>query len=164
MKLEWQGRNREFIRLMFKYLNLFSHYNEKIPSSSGISLNAQEWQTLECIIECEDENRNMFFMANQIGVPKSTFSKNVKRLVDIGLVDRYQKSGNRKDIILKPSDKGREYYKIHSEIIFERMWKIPFSVLDKLSDKNIATMEEFMSKMIAALVPLTEVRELFKIQ
>jgi len=162
MKLEWMGRNREFVRLLFKYQNLFSHYDKKIPSNSGISLNAQQWQTLECIIEHEDENRNMFFMANQIGLPKSTFSKNVKLLVDSGLVDRYQQSGNRKDIILKPSDKGSEYYRIHSEIIFERMWNIPFSVLDKLSDENLFLMEEFMSKMIAALEP--EVRELYKIQ
>jgi len=162
MKLEWMGRNREFIRLLNKYMNLFSHYDKKIPSNSGISLNAQQWQTLECIIEYEDENRNMFFMANQIGVPKSTFSKNVKLLVDLGLVDRYQQSGNRKDIILKPSDKGREFYKIHSKVVFEKGFKIPFSVLDKLSDKNMFIMEDFMSKMIASLEP--EVRELFKIQ
>jgi DNA-binding MarR family transcriptional regulator len=143
-------------------MNLFSNYDKKISSDSGISLNAQQWQTLECIIEHEDENRNMFFMANQIGVPKSTFSKNVKLLVDFGLVNRYRQSDNRKDIILKPSDKGREYYEIHSEIIFEKGWKIPFSVLDKLSDDNMTTMEEFMSKMIATLEP--EVRELFRIQ
>jgi DNA-binding MarR family transcriptional regulator len=143
-------------------MNLFSHYDKKIPSTSGISLNAQQWQALECIIEYEDENRNMFFMANQIGVPKSTFSKNVKLLVGLGLVDRYQQSDNRKDIILKPSDKGREFYKTHSEILFEKGWKIPFSVLDRLSDENMATMEEFMSKMIAALEP--KVKELLKIQ
>jgi len=162
MKLEWMGRNREFIRLLMKYMNIFSHYDKKISSSSNISLNAQQWQTLECIIEFEDENRNMFFMANQIGVPKSTFSKNVKLLVDSGLVDRYRQSNNRKDIILKPSEKGRKYYKTHSEILLKKGWKIPFSVLDKLSDENMSTMEEFMSEMIATLEP--EVRELFKIK
>ena len=143
-------------------MNIFSHYDKKISSSSNISLNAQQWQTLECIIEFEDENRNMFFMANQIGVPKSTFSKNVKLLVDSGLVDRYRQSNNRKDIILKPSEKGRKYYKTHSEILLKKGWKIPFSVLDKLSDENMSTMEEFMSEMIATLEP--EVRELFKIK
>ena len=162
MVLEWMGRNRKVIKLLMKYMNIFSHYDKKIPSNSNISLNAQQWQTLECIIEFEDENRNMFFMANQIGVPKSTFSKNVKLLVDFGLVDRYRQSDNRKDIILKPSDKGRKYYKTHSEIVFKKGWKIPFSVLDKLSDENMTVIEEFMSKMIATLEP--EVRELFKIQ
>jgi len=162
MKLEWMGRNRKFIRLLMKYMNLFSHYDKKIPSDSGISLNAQQWQTLECIIEYEDENRNMFFMANQIGVPKSTFSKNVRLLVDFGLVDRYRQSDNRKDIILKPSDKGREYYKIHSVILFEKGWKMPFAILEKLSDENMTIVEEFMSQMIATLEP--EVREIFKIQ
>jgi DNA-binding MarR family transcriptional regulator len=162
MKLEWMGRNREFIRLLMKYMNLFSHYDKKIPGNSGVSLSAQQWQTLECIIEYEDENRNMFFMANQIGLPKSTFSKNVKQLVDSGLVERYRQSGNRKDIILKPSDKGREYYRTHSVILFEKGWKMPFAILEKLSDEDMTVMEEFMLKMIATLEP--EVRELFKIQ
>jgi DNA-binding MarR family transcriptional regulator len=162
MILEWMGRNRKLIRLLMKYINLFTRFDKKIQSDSGVSLNAQQWQTLECIIEYEDENRNMFFMANQIGVPKSTFSKNVKLLVDFGLADRYQQSDNRKDIILKPSDKGREYYKNHSAILYEQGWKTPFAILEKLSDENILIFEEFMSKMIATLEP--EVRKLFKIQ
>jgi len=161
MKLEWMGRNREFIRLLMKYMNLCYHYEKKNPGDSGISVSAQQWQTLECIIEYEDENRNMVYMANQIGLPKSTFSKIVKQLVDFGLVDRYRQSGNNKNIILKPSNNGREFYKTHSAILYEKGWKMPFTILDKLSDENLAVLEELMSKMIAALEP--EVRDLFKI-
>jgi len=161
MKLEWMGRNREFVRLLMKYINLCYHYEKKIPGSSDVSVSLQQWLTLECIIEYEDENRNMFFMANQIGVPKSTFSKNVKQLVDYGFVDRYRQSGNNKNIILKPSDKGREFYKTHSVILFEEGWKMPFAILDKLSDENMAIIEELLSKMVASLKP--DVRDLFKI-
>jgi len=161
MKLEWMGRNREFIRLLMKYMNLCYHYEKKTPGNSSISMGAQQWQTLECIIEYEDENRNMIYMANQIGIPKSTFSKIVKQLVNFGLVDRYRQLGNNKNIILKPSDKGREFYITHSTILFEKGWKMPFTILDKLSDENMAVLEELMSKMIATLEP--EVRELFKI-
>ena len=161
MKLEWMGRNREFIRLLMKYMNLCYHYEKKNPGDSGISVSAQQWQTLECIIENEDENRNMVYMANQIGLPKSTFSKIVKQLLEFGLVERYRQSGNNKNIILKPSDKGREFYKSHSAILFEKGWKKSFAVLDKLSDENMAIIEELLSKMIDSLKP--DVRELFKI-
>jgi len=161
MKLEWMGRNREFIRLLMKYMNLCYHYEKRIPGSSGVSVSFQQWQVLECIIEYEDENRNMFFMANQIGVAKSTFSKNVKQLLEFGLVERYRQSGNNKNIILKPTDKGREFYKTHSVILFEEGWKTPFSILDKLSDENIAIIEELLSKMISSLKP--DVRDIFKI-
>jgi len=40
MKLEWMGRNRKFIRLLMKYMNLFSNYDKKIPGDSVVSLNA----------------------------------------------------------------------------------------------------------------------------
>ena len=130
------GRNREFIRLLMKYINLFSHYgNKTATTNSGISMTAQQWQTLECIIEYEDEMKNMVFMAGQLGVPKSTYSKYVGLLVKQGLVERYQYTGNRKDIILQPTEKGRSFYKERSHIILESAWIEPFAILEKFSNK-----------------------------
>jgi len=34
------GRNRKFIRLLMKYMNLFSNYDKKIPGDTVVSLNA----------------------------------------------------------------------------------------------------------------------------
>jgi len=160
------GRYREFIGLLMKYVNLFSHFGSKVVTDkSGIKLNSQQWQTLECIVEYEDENKNMVFMANKTGLKKSTFSKFIKVLVKYGLVERYQRTGNRKDIILKPSEKGRIFYKERSQIILETAWHEAFTVLDKLSDENLAIIVDFMSKIIDDLEAKdNKVMELFKLQ
>ena len=148
------GRNREFIRMLMKYMNLFSQdINKKVTNDSGISINAQQWQTLECIIEYEDENKNMVFMANQLGLPKSTFSKYVKLLIGYGLVEKYQHTDNRKDIVLKPSRKGRVFYRKFSSLILNTGWKESFAVLDKLPDEGMDLLVEFMTKMVFDMEP-----------
>jgi len=165
MKLEWMGRYREFIGLLSKYVNIFANLgNKAITDKLGFRLTSQQWQTLECIVEYEDENKNMIFMANKIGLKKSTFSKFIKVLVNYGLVERYQQKDNRKDIILKPSEKGRVYYKSRSQILLESAWKEPFAVLDKLSDESLAIIVDFMKKSIVDLDPKNnKVVELFKL-
>ena len=159
------GRNRELIKKLTKYVNICSQYKKKDNKKSGILINAQQWQTLECIIEYEDENKNMIYMANQLGLPKSTFSKHVKYLVEYGLIDRYQYTDNLKDIFLKPSDKGREYYKERSNIILKVGWQEPFAVLDKLPDESMAIIVEFISMITSELgQEKNKVKELFKLQ
>jgi DNA-binding MarR family transcriptional regulator len=104
-------------------------------------------------------------MANRIGLQKSSFSKYVKLLIDKGLVERYQQTDNIKDIILKPTEKGRNRYQERSRLIFESAWKEPFAILDKLTDENLAIITEFMSKMVADLEPKNnKVRKLLKLQ
>jgi DNA-binding MarR family transcriptional regulator len=154
MKLEWMGRYRELMGLLSKYVNIFSHFGDKnVAHKLGLRLTSQQFQILECIIEYEDENKNMMFMANKIGLKKSTFSKFIKVLDSYGLVERYQQNDNRKDIILKPSEKGRIYYKERSQIFLESAWKEAFAVLDKLSDENLAIFVDFMTKFIDDLDP-----------
>jgi len=123
------GRYRELIGLLSKYVNIFANFGSKaVAEKLGFRLTSQQWQTLECIVEYEDENKNMMFMTNSIGLKKSTFSKFIKVLVNYGLVERYQQKGNRKDIVLKPSEKGRIYYKDRSKILLELVWKEAFAV------------------------------------
>jgi DNA-binding MarR family transcriptional regulator len=154
MKLEWMGRYRELVGLLSKYVNIFSNYGDKsFAHKLGFRLTSQQFQILECVVEYEDENKNMVFMANKLGLKKSTFSKLIKALVDFGLVERYQQNDNRKDIILKPSEKGRFYYKERSKILLESVWKEPFDVLDKLSDESLALVVDFMTKIIDDLDP-----------
>jgi len=167
MKLEWMGRNRELIRQIMKFVNLFTRSEKKATvGKSGIALNAQQWQTLECIIEYEDENKNMVFMANQIGLQKSTFTMYVKLLFDYGLVERYQQTDNRKDIILKPSEKGRTFYKEHSKILARFVFGEVFSTLDKLSEENMAIIVDSLSKLVTNFEPNNNKTrmKLFKLQ
>ncbi len=141
--------------MVIKFNNLFPRSNIRFieDNRSRVFLNAQQWQTLECIIECEDTSANMVFFAKQLGLPKSTFSKNVKLLVAQGLVERYQHVNNRKNIVLKPSEKGRALYAKNSAIILNSGWKDAFAVLEDLPDESLFLVVKFMEKLAADLEP-----------
>jgi DNA-binding MarR family transcriptional regulator len=148
------GRYRELIRMIMKYNNLFSRrLSEKAFDGFGISLTAQQWQTLECIIEYEDTNFNMAYFAKQLGLPKSSFSKHVQSLVECDLVERYQHENNRKNVVLKPSEKGRALYKKNSTIILESGWKAVFAIMEDVPDDGLELMVKFMGAMAAELEP-----------
>lgn len=149
------GRYRELIRMLIKWNNLFSRSNSELihDGRAGVKLSAQQWQTLESIVEFEDTSYNMIYLAKQLGLPKSTFSKHVKALAALGLVERYRRAENRKDIVLKPSEKGLALYKINSEIILNAGWKGAFDSLEALPDDSLAMMEKFMGMLAADLEP-----------
>ncbi len=148
------GRYRELIRMIMKYNNLFSRkLSEKAFDGYGISLTAQQWQTLECVIEYEDTNFNMAYFAKQLGLPKSSFSKHVQSLVERGLVERYQHTNNRKNVVLKPSEKGLALYRRNSAIILESGWKEVFAIMKDLRDEDLELMVKFMGAMAAELEP-----------
>ena len=59
-----------------------------------------EVQIMEHIMEYADQHKNMKWYAEQLGLSQATHSKYVQRLVNKGLLEKYHKAGNRKDIIL----------------------------------------------------------------
>jgi len=154
VKLEWMGRYRELIRMIIKYNNLFFRINSgKFIENSRVQMSTQQWQTLECIIEYEDTNSNMVFFAKQLGLPKSSLSKNVAFLVANGFVDKYRQSDNGKNIVLKSTETGRSVYHQFSHLIYNEAWKEAFEVLENISDKDLGAFTLFMEKLAADLEP-----------
>jgi len=154
VKLEWMGRYRELIRMIIKYNNLFFRLNsEKFINNSKVKLSIQQWQTMECIIEYENTNSNMVFFARQLGIPKSSLSKNVAFLVANGFVEKYRQSDNGKNIVLKSTETGRSVYHQFSSLIYNEAWKEAFEVLDTISDENLDAFTLFMEKLAADLEP-----------
>ena len=49
-----------------------------------------------------------------------------------GLVEKYHISTNRKEIILRVSDFGKDVYEQYSRFAYERLYKDVFSVLDQI--------------------------------
>ena len=148
------GRYRELIRMIIKYNNLFYRINsEKLIDNSKIKMSAQQWQTLECVIEYEETNSNMTFFARQLGLPKSSLSKNVSFLVANGFVEKYRQSDNGKNIVLKSTEEGRSFYHQFSRLIYSEAWKEAFDVLETISDENLNAFTLFMEKLAADLEP-----------
>lgn len=139
MKFQWMGRYRELLRALVLHSNNTARLSSIIMDVGGIAMTPYEWQVFECILEHEDENVNMISMSNSLGVPQSTFSKVTKKLCKHGLVERYQALGNRKNIILKGSERGRELYLAHASRVMEGVFRPLFDALDGLPDETLET-------------------------
>lgn len=111
MQTEWMGRYRPLVAALVQHSNITaraaSHSNE---IGEGVFLNTVSWQVLEYLIEHEDDASCMNHISGALGIPQSSFSKIARQLTDLGLVERYQSTGNRKNIILKSTEKAHRIY------------------------------------------------------
>lgn len=138
MELSWMGRYRDLVGQLIRYANIYVRgYNIELGGEEGIFLSAQGWQVLECIIEHEETTLKMAELSRFLGMPQSSFSKYVKKLVEQGLVERYRKTDNRKEIILRPSGKGKDFYIRKSKGLLELGYKEMFGLLEHISEENL---------------------------
>ena len=133
MRLEWLGKYGDFVEKLVHYGNAYAqNYNTERSFGVGASFSASEIQTLEYILTNQNKNQNMAEMAYYLGIPASTFSKNINKMMKKGLVEKYHISTNRKEIILRVSDFGKDVYEQYSRFAYERLYKDVFSVLDQV--------------------------------
>lgn len=133
MKLEWLGEYRDFVEKMIKFGNAYaSRYQKERYFGSEIPFSPSQLQTMEYILESEDKNQNMAEIAARLGMSPSTFSKNVKKMIDKGLLEKYRTIDNRKNIIVKVSPLGREVYETYSRFALEHRFDPLFCMLDEI--------------------------------
>ena len=135
--IEWMGRYRPLV----EQLVLNSHearraMKKKGDLGDGIWLNAVEWQVLEYVYEHEEDEK-MAHIYERIGLAQSSFSKCAKTLSDYGLIARYHKSDNRKEVIIKITDRGRKLYERFAGQLADSSWGDFFRELDALSDEDL---------------------------
>ena len=157
MQLEWMGRYRELVAALILNENIVSrNMSVRVPMYQGIGLIAQEWQTLEYLIEHGDDASCMTHIHEALGIPQSSFSKIARQLTDLGLVERYQSTANRKNIILKPSEKALRLYRSFSQRIYEKDFQSFFQDLDALDDDSLAVVISALQAFNRKLCSLTE--------
>lgn len=138
MEKDWMGRYRALMDELVIHTNIVIKGQKiKHDIGDGVLLIAQEWQILEFLIIHEDENHNMGYIAEKLNIPQSSFSKYVKNLWERNLVEKYQTKGNRKNIILKPSQKGIDLYYRRVEEVYHPNFKNFFDSLSKISDDDL---------------------------
>ncbi|WFA88025.1 MarR family winged helix-turn-helix transcriptional regulator [Paenibacillus amylolyticus] len=153
MKLDWMGDHRELIEKIIKYGNAYSNtYNLQRSYGTDMMFSASQIQTLEYILEAEDKEEKMSEMAARLGVSRSTFSKNVKNLTEKGLLEKFHLSGNRKDIYVKPSEKGREVYAKYTEFVRELCFDEIFKYADQISEADKQNFVRIMDLFADVLV------------
>lgn len=128
MKLEWMDKHRQLVEKVIKYGNAYAHiYNKQMDYQAGMEFSAAQIQAVEYILENEDQK--MSEIAKRLGITRSAFSKNVKKLMDKGLLEKFRCNNNQKDIFLKVTPRGREVYEQYSKFIYASCFKEIFSSL-----------------------------------
>lgn len=146
MELEWLGKYRNFVGKLMKFGNAYARtYNDENRSlNSPITLSAAQIQILECIMESEAKNQNMAEIAVILGMTPSAFSKNVRKMTEKGLLEKYQTSANRKNILVRVSDLGRNIYEQYSKHAFETVFHEIFMKLDEIPKEYVEKYSEIL--------------------
>ena len=153
MKLEWMGEYRELIQQMMVFANSYSRTcREEHNYHTSVDFTATEIQVMEYFLEHEEEQENMVGVAESLGITKSTFSKHVKKMSEKGLLEKYHTSDNRKNIIVRVSEFGKEVYQEYAKYTYETAFCQIFEILDKIPKKYV---REF-SRILELAAKLTD--------
>lgn len=153
MQLEWLGKYRTFIESLIFYVNIYGQiYNHQGFHDTSVPCSVAQIQVLEYILENEEKNQKMAEVANRLGISPSAFSKNVKKMVDKGLLDKYRSVNNKKDIIVKASPLGRNVYQEYVNSLWERRFKKTFEILDEIPEEYVQKFAEILKYNAESLI------------
>ncbi len=131
-------RRKASKEIMELFIRAVSKYNalEKIPSKTGLkhSLYHSERHMLDKIGDHPDMNVTDF--AGKLGITKGAVSQVVKKLEAKGVVKRYKKGTNGKEVFLELTDAGRAVYLAHKKTNEETI-KPLLKELSKYSDDKV---------------------------
>lgn len=144
MGTEWMGRYRGFVSALVWHGNKYARYvNIKTITNDGETLiSSAEWQVLEYLTEFPNSNSNMAQIAKKLGISTSSFSKLVSSLVKNELVEKYMRVGNKKDVIIRISPKGRKFYEDIAISVFLPLFKASFDKLSSFTNEQLKLVEE----------------------
>ena len=138
MATTWMGRYRRLVEELVRHRN---HYvravNSKTEENGDVSISVLEWEMLEYIIEHDGEDFSMIRISEKLAIPQSSFSKFTRTLCGYGLREKYRMVGNRKNIILRPTQKGIDFYNERVKDLMENVFGPFFKALDPLSDADV---------------------------
>lgn len=145
MELKWMEQYRSFVEKLIRYGNAYAFLFRK-PKNYGTKemFSASQIQVLEYILEAENGDETMTQMAERLGVSKAAFSKNVKSLVEKGLLEKLHYGGNKKNIYVKPTKKGRDVYREYTGFIYEVLFKDLFRIADTIAKEDRDRFEELL--------------------
>jgi DNA-binding MarR family transcriptional regulator len=143
MKLEWMNKHRQLVEKIIKFGNAYAHiYNKQMNYHADIDFSAAQIQVMEYVLENEDQN--MSEIAKRLGITRSAFSKNVTKLMNKGLLEKFHCNNNQKQFFLKITPRGKVVYKEYSKFIFEKIFKEMFALIDQIPQQYEVTMTKML--------------------
>lgn len=137
MKLEWMGEYRELIAALFRFGNAYSQIAKQPTVGVKVRFGPYEVQIMEHILEYGDQNKNMIWYANKLGIQRSTFSKCIKKLTDKGLIEKYRLVNNKKNVILRVSPLGMEEYTKYIDVAKKTWFDEFFQILSSMNPESV---------------------------
>ncbi len=152
MGIDWMGRYRPLVAALVLHANVVNRgLSMRSDIGDGIMLNPQEWQVLEFVIEHSDSYFSMIEISRELGIPQSSFSRIVKTIQDYKLISKYQVAGNRKNIVLRPTEYGKNLYNKRVESSSSISFINFFKELDSMSDDCIKTFTRALNNLTLGL-------------
>ena len=138
------GRYRDLVAMLVQHTNIVARSAfEAYEISEGVFLTHVGWQVLEYLMEHEDDADCMNRVSECLGI--------ARQLTDLKLVERYQRSGNRKSIILKPTPLAKKIYDRNSRFLLEQYFFPFFEKLEAVDDASLACVTEALAILNARL-------------
>lgn len=138
MELTWLGRYRNIVLALVHHSNCVSRrLGVPIDRGMGISLTSQEFQLLEAVIENEDKILNLSDYFSITGITRSSLTLASKKLLAYELIEKFKLAGNNKNVILRPTEKGKELYINSCNRTGRKAFKVFFEKLDFLTDEQL---------------------------
>lgn len=157
METEWMGRYRSLIASLVRHVNVASTGNfERGDFGNGILLRPISWQALEYSIEHIDHTDSMSDVARTLGITQSTFSKLTKELVSYGFVEKYVATNNKKNVIIRPTDKGIKFYHQYNENRNKGIFTDFMAELETFSDEEIERFTHAIDALTNSLPPASK--------
>lgn len=136
--IDWMGRYRNLVSALVQHSNVVSKAgNERHYMYDGIYMTSNEWQVMEYIVEQRNQDERMILMSETLGIPQSSFSKIIKSMSALGLVERYRSVDNKKNIIVKPTPLALKVYDYHAQQSYDEVFKPFFDALEEVDDESL---------------------------
>lgn len=156
--MPWMGRYRNVLAAMIRYANISQRLltEHLYHSEYDVTTSPQEWQVLEYLLEHPNNALCMAAIADKLGMVPSTFSKCMQALVNNGLVDRFRAEGNKKNIILRCTEKGKAFYQSEVERFVAPTYQVLFDNLSSFSDEQLSDISNAIHSLSDSLIPNKE--------
>lgn len=136
-------------------ISLFKEYGDKQEILSKLceseelrKYNSSELHIIAAIGDLE--NPNVTAIAAHMGMTKGGISKNIKKLMEAGLVNTYQAENNNRKIFYSLTDEGKKIYDKH-EIAHKNWIERDNTFFSQFSDDEINNVADFLESFIAHL-------------
>ena len=138
MELIWLGRYKGLVHALVHHSNCVARKaGVSIDRGMGVSLTSQEFQFLEAVIEHEDDVLILSAYATLTGISRSSLTLAAKKLESYGLVEKFKFANNKKNIILRPTEKGKMLYLQSCKETGEKTFSSFFDKLSFLTDDQL---------------------------